>query len=241
MTKISVWTGLLAALLTSSAFATTCPDGGNLSAFLGAGYSCQIGDKVFSNFTYTDSAVGGAVAVPATGVTVDTLGPTTGSNPASIANANIGLQFNAGWDANAGQVTDSDIGFTVTVVGGGSMLIEDLGLAQVAGVAPNGSASVAEAGCGPAPCTPGVLSVLTFNNGSSNTATAETLISTPVGSVTVSKDISASGGTTGFANLSLVSDTFSQTSVPEPASLILFGSVLAGVCGIVRRRRTQKA
>jgi hypothetical protein len=226
--------GLAATAMT--AFATpVCPDGGSLSTFLASGYSCQIGDKIFSNFTYVSSAFGGALAVPAAGVTVDTLGPA--GTGASIFNNDIGLQFNAGWNALAGQTTDSDIGFTVKVVGG-AISIEDFGLAQVSGVLPNGSASVVENGCGPAPCTPSELAVMTFDYGGNNTQRVADTMFSPLGSVTVSKDISVTGGTTGSAHLSLVSDTFSQ--IPEPMSMGLIGGGLA-LLGVARLRRRSKA
>lgn len=219
-----------------TAFATpACPDGSTLDNFLTAGYSCQLGNAVFSNFTYVSSAFGGALAVPAAGVTVDTLGP-AGSG-ASILNSSLGLQFNAGWNALAGQETDSDIGFTVTLLGG-AMNIEDFGLAQVSGVLPNGSASVVENGCGPAPCTPSELAVMTFDYGGTNTQRVNDTMFAPLGSVTVSKDISVTGGTTGSAHLSLVSDTFSQ--VPEPMSLGFIGGGLA-LLGVARLRRRVKA
>lgn len=219
-----------------TAFATpVCPDGGPLTTLLASGFSCQIGNALFSNFTYVSSAFGGALAVPASGVTVDTVGP-AGSG-ASLAGSSVGLEFNAGWNALAGQTSDSDIGFTVTLLGG-AMTIEDFGLAQVSGVLPNGSATVVENGCGPAPCTPSELAVLTFDSGGSDTQRVADTMFAPLGSVTVSKDISVTGGTTGAAHLSLVTDTFSQ--VPEPMSLGFIGGGLA-LLGIVRLRRKVKA
>jgi hypothetical protein len=225
--------GLAATAMT--AFATpVCPDGSSLSTFLAKGYSCQIGDKIFSNFTYVSSAFGGALAVPAAGVTVVTLGP-NGSG-ASVFNNDIGLQFNAGWNALPGQTSDSDIGFTVTVVGG-ALRIEDFGLAQVSGVTPNGSASVVENGCGPAPCTPSELAVMTFDYGGSNTQRVADTMFSPLGSVEVSKDISVTGNTSGSAHLSLVSDTFSQ--IPEPMTMGFIGGGLA-LLGVARLRRRMK-
>lgn len=236
--KLSLVTALGLATTAITAFATpVCPDGASLSTFLVAGYSCQVGDKMFSNFSYVSSAFGGALAVPASGVTVDTLGPA--GTGASIFDANIGLQFNSGWNALAGQTTDADIGFTVTVLGG-ALQIEDFGLAQVSGVLPNGSASVVENGCGPAPCTPSELAVMTFDSGGSNTQRVADTMFSPLGSVTVSKDISVTGGTTGSAHLSLVSDTFSQVVIPEPMTLAFIGGGLA-LLGVARLRRRAKA
>jgi hypothetical protein len=233
--KLSLMIAFGLAATAMTAFATpVCPDGGPLSTFLASGYSCQIGDKVFSNFTYTSSAFGGALAVPAAGITVDTIGP-HGSG-ASLIGADIGLQFNAGWNALAGQTSDSDIGFTVTVLGG-ALKIEDFGLAQVSGVLPNGSASVVENGCGPAPCTPSELAVMTFDSGGSNTQRVSDTMFTPRGSVEVSKDISVTGGTSGAAHLSLVTDTFSQ--IPEPMTMGFIGGGLA-LLGVARLRRRMK-
>jgi hypothetical protein len=234
--KLSLLTVFGLATTAMTAFATpACPDGGTLDTFLASGYSCQIGNAIFSNFTYVSSAFGGALAVPSNGITVDTLGP-AGSG-ASISNSSIGLEFNAGWNALAGQTSDSDIGFTVTLLGG-TMTIEDFGLAQVSGVLPNGSATVVENGCGPAPCTPAELAVMTFDYGGNNTQRVADTMFAPLGSVTVSKDISVTGGTTGSAHLSLVSDTFSQ--VPEPMSLGFLGGGLA-LLGVARRLRRVQA
>jgi hypothetical protein len=241
MKRFSVLSALLwAGLAASQAWATpVCPNGGTLTTFLATGYSCQIGSDIFSGFTYISSAQGGAVAVTSDGVTVDTLGP-SGSG-AGVLNSDIGLEFNAAWSVTAGQTTDADIGFIVTVLNGSAMLITDTGVAQTSGVSPNGSASVAEDSCGPAPCTPGTNAVLTFDDGTGDSQRVNSTTFSPVGSLEVSKDISATGGTDGFASITLVSDTFSQSPVPEPASALLSGLPLIGLCGLALRRRAKKA
>ena len=154
-----------------------------------------------------------------------------------ITGPDIGLSFNASWAASMNQTTDSAIGFRVSVVSGGPLLIEDFGLAQTSGVTGNGSASVTEDGCGPAPCTPGPLEVMTFDLGGSHTQRVNDTIFSPVGSVQVSKDINVIGGTVtpSLSVISLVSDTFSQTSVPEPLTFAMLGGGLLAL-GLLRRK-----
>lgn len=216
--------GLAATAMT--AFATpVCSNNvmGNGSTYFGGGYSCTVGDLLFSNFSYTGS---GTNPISASQITVDT-----------VSNDGLGLSFHAPWTAAAGMTTDGTIDFTVTVLGGGSVL-EDFGLAQTSGVSGNGSASVAEDGCGPAPClaTGGSIYVLTFQDSGERIAQGETTFA-PVNSVSVEKDISVNGNN-GFATISVVQDTFSQ--VPEPVSMGLMGGGLA-LLGLVRLRRRVKA
>jgi hypothetical protein len=219
-----------------TAFATpACSDDvtGNGSLYFGSGYSCQIGDLLFSNFSYTAS---GTNPISSNQITVDAVGPT--GTGASINFADIGLSFHAPWSAGPGQTTDGTIDFTVSALGTGTLL-SDLGLAQTSGVAGTGTASVIERGCGPAPCnaTGGSYYVLTFQTGSADDAQGETSFNGQC-SVSVEKDIAVNGGNA-FAGISVVQDTFSQPA-PEPVSMGLMGGGLA-LLGVVRLRRRSKA
>lgn len=217
----------------------TCVDGASLAYYesLGSG-GCSVGNLVFSNFADNESASGGAVAETAAGITVDTLGP-AGSG-ASYLNPNDGVEFTAGWDAAAGQTVDSNIFFTVSLLGGGTEDISDAGLAQLAGAAGSGSASVIESGCtSSTSCNPlsdqwGLLTV----NSTNYTQTTDSTGLGPSTFTNVAKDISVSGGSgASFASLSLVQDTFS--SIPEPRAVALLLLCLGLVGGGVFRKKFQ--
>ena len=70
---------------------------------------------------------------------------------------------------------------------------------------------------------------MTFDDGTMDSQTVNDVTFSPSGSIIVSKDINVTdSGTSGHAEISVVSDTFSQTAVPEPATMLLVGSVLCG-------------
>jgi hypothetical protein len=258
MKKVSVLAVLFLAFAVTQAWALAvpagCPVGGTtLAAYEALGSTgCQIGDKIFSNFTYIGTAQGaGTSAIADTSIFVSTLGPISGIDPAQFFSADIGLTFTSGWSVTSncpggvppctGAFQDSKIGFIVTVIGGVNMLIKDAGVAETSSGA-NGAgsaASVTEGGCSaPTPCTPGTWGVLTFVTQGNFSNSANGTIFSPTGSVQVLKDINVTAGSVvgGFAAMSSVNDTFSQISVaPEPATMSLVGVALLGV-GLIRRR-----
>ena len=190
------------------------------------GTSCGIDDKTFSDFSYSTS---GTNPMPASSITVNPID--TPFNP--------GFLFNAPWGVQAGQTQGSLIGFTVKVNQGGN-LINDLSLYMFgAGVIGSGQVTVAETYClGDTfanQCANGVEGTLMTILNSNTSILHDSVSFNPVSIVDVKKDIELIGGGDGSATLvSGVQNQFSE--VPEPSSLLLFGSGIAGLAGMVRRR-----
>ncbi len=190
------------------------------------GGSCGIDDKTFSDFSYSTA---GTNLMPASSITVNPI--TTFHNP--------GFLFNAPWGVQAGQTQDSLIGFTATVNPGGA-LINDLSLAMFgAGILGTGQVSVVETYCLGDTfanlCANGIEGTLLNILNSNNSILTASVSFSPVSVVDVVKDVTLLGGPDGSAALvSGVQNQFSE--VPEPGSLILLGSGIVGLAGVLRRR-----
>jgi PEP-CTERM motif len=208
-----------------------CPDSASVRDYLNMSGGCTIGDKIFSDFSYSSAAQGGATAISASGVTVVPI--TTAFDP--------GLQFEANWSASSGQVSDSSIGFTVTVMGGAA-LIEDASIVQLGGsVVGTGIANVGEGLCVGFNCLNTTFTLNTVNTTDiSLIQLGDFRLFSPTGQVRATKDIGVAGNANGFASVSLMSDQFSETQTPEPGTMTLFGTGLLGCIAILRRRLAGK-
>ncbi len=229
MKKVALCVGVLM-LMGLNAWATTvspCVEG-SLSSYIALGkIGCSIDDKVFSNFKYVGTQSGGATGVTAGGIDV---------SPLSADPSDPGVLFAAGWGASSGQKEDSLISFLVSVASGAAT-IKDASIVEL-GSAPFGTgvASIAETLCVGGtkfPCTKTITRIKTIDGGGF-IQLQDNVIFSPTGQVFAVKDILVRGGTNGEVSLSGVQDNFSQ--IPEPATLILFGSGLVGLGGLVRRR-----
>ena len=197
--------------------------------YLGPGFACGILDKNFFNFSYSTS--GFPVGMPPESITVSPLN--TPSNP--------GLLFNAQWVANQDlSPMESLIGFTVTSSGAP---ITDLSLQMfnpTCGGTVTCTEQVTETYClGDTfadSCLTGIKGqLLTFAGPGGIGQLSDSVSFAGVREVDVVDDISVGfGGHLGGAGLSGVQNNFSET--PEPSSIILFGTGILGLAGVLRRK-----
>jgi len=192
----------------------------------------RIDDKLFYNFAYIPS--GGAPT--AAQITFTPI--TTAGDP--------GFQLNTLWFADSGQIIDSFLTYNVRVLPGGSPIKDVSSSFGGVGQLGTGAASLGEnVFLGNDNTGANIANInLLFNTSNSNlfqevdlTDPITHLPISTLGPIFVVKDFGARGGT-GSAQFSSVTNQFSE-KVPEPMSLILLGSGLAGV-GLYRRLRKPK-
>ncbi len=176
----------------------------------------QVQDKLFYDFTYSSSASGGATAVPASGV---------GVTPLNIP-LNPGWLFQAAWSVGPGQTMDSLISYSVKVLDGGPPITDVSARMQGFGQVSQGIVIVAETG---------PVKLTLVDSSSKTVFSQEATIQPTFGPITVFKDISVNGND-GIATVSAVYNQFSETAVPEPATMLLLGFGMVGMVPFIRRK-----
>ena len=226
--------GLVLMMCSVSSAAALCPDGASYATYvtLNAVGGCFIDGLLFNNFTYTPTSVN-VPSVPATGVTVSTIGP-AGSG-ATIISHDPGFLFNPNLSVGPGQSQDTLIGYTVQTRSG-EAFINDNDLLMVGAHTGTGIASIVETKCfgaSLAPCPGGALQINVHSgpDGTMDVLTAHANFANQ-SLIGIFKDISVKGGDSGTAFISGAQNTY---SVPEPAPFLLIGSGLLGL-SVVRRK-----
>lgn len=212
---------IAAAFLTSSmAMATTACASGNYGSYYPGPTTCAINNLTFSNFQFNSSALGGATTPTPASVGVVVI--TTAGNE--------GFRFNPGFLEGPGETQDVTLGFLVTAAPGTT--IDDL---FIGFNGTGGTTNFTETYCSDGFLT-GTCGQFAINGGTVN----QHITITPTDHLWITKDFGAhcTSGVAGcVATISAVTNQYSNSAVPEPASLSMMGLGLLGLGLIGRRKR----
>jgi len=212
-------------------FAQECTSG-TMAQYTVTGFQCSIQDQTYQDFMYSSSSNPPGFSVPAGSVNVTPI-TTTG---------NYGFQWEAaGWAAsNSSGVLSVDSLFQYAVSSTNPMTDLSLSIAGV-GFSGTGSVSVDETACLGAmlpACSGGTTVTLRVFDSSSGQQLYDQVNFAGVNLIDVSKDLMVSAGTNGSAEVSVLTDQFSEGSgtVPEPSTLSMFGAGILALAGFARRK-----
>ena len=225
--------GLLAPAFAGAAVIPGPCTGGTLNTYLGNGFSCTIGNLLFSNFNYTP---GGTVPIAPSAITI---------NPLKTPVGDEGFDFNPGEAVNSiGHPAlisqDVNISFLVSTLDG-AFSIDDLFIGFNGSASGSGLADFTEKYC------PGQTTTIngsctgggTFTVANPGGPVNRVITFAASNMVAIDKDVLVSTqGDCGRASVSDFANRYSQTLVPEPATLYPLAAGLIG-CGFLRRRRTR--
>lgn len=192
--------------------------------------SLTFGDKKVSHINLAGSAIGGALVPTADSVSIQ------GGQDSTTGD--YGLRFVlVSWVAGSNQAINADIHFSVSVLPGYDNYIKDVGM-NISGASATGSGVIAVGETvrnAPLPDGSIIASISCSQSANDNGAFLEASREfTPVKEIWIwSKDISITGGTNGSAHMSEFYQFYSQTQVPEPATITL---LCAGALALLKRK-----
>ncbi|MEO5742251.1 MAG: PEP-CTERM sorting domain-containing protein, partial [Vicinamibacterales bacterium] len=223
-------------LTTAAPICTT----GTLAEYVALGSGgCMVGSALFADF-------GTSVLNPL----ATAIEPGEISVAPLITGSTVGLAFLLDATAGAGELLDVLIRYEVTGLNGLSFIANSLSMSGSA-VDPDGVVTAVEEKCaggnfqGPDPSTVcagnTVGPLIVFDIGLDSDLLESAFLSSPASFFDVFTEIAIDGGLDGQAALGIVTNEFdftpTQTVIPEPATLLLLSSGLAGA--FVRRRRRR--
>jgi hypothetical protein len=225
--------GLLAAIAVSGAASAQPCTTAALSVYLTVA-SCTVGDKTFSDFSFANNIGGSGVALTSNDITVAPEMTMDGPGLLFSSDAITVTQETA-----ITSPTFIDVSLDYTVTAGSGFQIDDAGLVIAGEISGNGEGSVTEF----LTASPSGMSLPML--GAVLPATSDTVIfTTSVDDVDVLDDILVElpPGDTGSANISDISQQFSQISVvPEPTTFAMLVMGLLGLSIARLRTRTRPA
>src|SRR5579862_9762469 len=189
----------------------------------------------FDQFFYSSSNNGTTYTpTPASGVTVTPAPPPGNDGPGLNFNPGIGV----GNEVGSGQVDDVAVGFTVTDLTPNT-LIDDVYIALNAPVVTGtGNISYSETIC----LTTGTCTIY-VDDPTTALATsinlAQSGLGGPVSTLSITKDVTLSGGSSGTAFMSFFQNEYSTVPEPRAVSLLLGLGLLAGLAIFKRRQAAQ--
>ena len=220
-TRRSIFLFTLSGLLALACVATTFAATTDTLADLANGGTLSIGDKVFNNFSFSES---GLTSFDATKIQVTV----------SVTNGTYFLT----WDGNMSLVSSNGpitadllLGYSVTATAGS---IDAIDASFTGSAQPNDSAflSVDET------ARDANGNVVGSTNLDSHNRSDSFQINPPQTTLNITKDIGFAVSSSGFVTISEISQSFHQVAVPEPGTAMLLGVSLLGGSFFLRRRRS---
>jgi hypothetical protein len=223
---------LISVLLATAALATWVPLTSEVSLSSLQGKSLVFGDKELSDIGLFSFSTGGAIAPTADSIFVQGV---------QDSSANYGLRFLLSGNVGSGQSANATLNFKISILDKPAYkkyFINDVGL-YLTGISAtgNGVVSVGETVWDSFPSSGNALASLSCSKeyGDKGANLVDHTKFNPLKQIYIqSKDISISGGTNGTAHISELFQYYSQTQIPEPATICLLS---LGALGLLRKRR----
>jgi hypothetical protein len=188
------------------------------------GYVCDFGGLEFSNFS---------TSIP--GISPTSVGVSPGFQPGTTPpNTNPGFLFNGPFAVGSGGIQDINVSFTVTALTG---LLTDVHIQlDNSFVTGTGNISYTEQVCF------AVSNCALFIDNPSGSLISDLVLTTPLKSINISKDLILTGGANGTATMSAFSNFYSHTAVPEPRAVsALLGLGFFGIMAFMKRRQAVRS